>query len=297
MIAQRNSEDAILEAYRQSRRNMKLATSEKRGYFIGETIGHGNFATVHRAEYFDNSSNKKVRLACKILKKDKKRNDNSQKFIRRELHILTKLDNPNIIKVHSILRRGEGIYIFMYLADRGCLQDFIEKNGVVSEQQAKLWFRQMACGLQYLHSNNIVHRDLKLENILLSKHFNAKLSDFSFARFYPEHGSWNVLSRTYCGTPGYTAPEINSHTPYNPKAADVWSLGVILFAMLEHSLPFTEGTKSKILELQTERRFTFRKHLSGLAKDVVRQMLEPRVNLRPTIDKLLENVWVKSAKE
>jgi serine kinase len=295
MSTQWNSEEVILEAYRQSRQNMKLEASEKKGYFIGEKIGHGNFSSVHLAEYFDNRSSKKIRLACKILKKDKSQDKNSQKFIRRELDILTKLENPNIIKVHSILQRGGDIYIFMYLADRGCLLEFIEKNGVVSELQAKLWFRQIAYALQYLHNMNIVHRDLKLENILLSKHFNAKLSDFSFARFYRDDGDWNMLSRTYCGTPGYTAPEVVSHTPYNPKAADIWSLGVILFTMLEYAFPFVEESKNKLLELQTKRRFVFRKHLSGLAKDIVRQMLEPDVTLRPTIDRLLENTWVKSA--
>lgn len=117
----------------------------------------------------DTNGPKKMNLACKIFDKEKAPKDFLEKFFPRELEILTKIENPHIIQVHSILQRGPRVFIFMRYADNGDLLDFVKKNGVVPEQQAKLWFRQMASGLHYLHGKNIAHRDLKCENILLSR--------------------------------------------------------------------------------------------------------------------------------
>jgi serine kinase len=296
MSAYWNSDEFAPQTIRLSPQNSKLDTLEQRGYLIGKQIGCGTFATVHLATYVDNTSTETVRLVCKILNKNKTQANIAEKFISRELDILTKIDNPNIIHVHSIVQRGPRIFIFMDFAEGGNLFDFIQKNGVVPEKQARLWFRQVASGLQYLHSKNIAHRDLKCQNILLSKHFNAKLCDFGFARFCGD-GDGGVLSRTYCGTRGYTAPEVTRNTPYNPKIADIWSLGVILFFMLNDSLPSNESVERKLLEHQRTRHCVFLTGVSRLAKAIVTQMLERDVTLRPSIDRVLENEWVRSKKD
>jgi serine kinase len=181
---------------------------------------------------------KKARLACKMFTEGNSTKCSSEKFLQRELDVLSKIENPNIIHVHSALQRGPKIFIFMSFPEMGNLLDFIRMNGKAPEQQARICFRQMASGLQYLHRENIAHRDLKCENIVLSKHFNAKLADFAFARFCVDYDGRPVLSEIYCGSLSYAAPEIVSGTPYNPKIADVWSLGVILFFMLNVSMPF-----------------------------------------------------------
>ena len=154
---------------------------EKKGYVISRKIGQGSYATVHLAEYSEGG--RRVKLACKIFDKERAPKDFLDKFFPRELDILTRIENPHIIQVHSILQRGPRVFIFMRYAENGDMLDFIRQNGLAPERQAKIWFRQMVQGLQYLHSLNIAHRDLKCENILLSRHWNVKLADFGFARF------------------------------------------------------------------------------------------------------------------
>ncbi|KAK5647657.1 hypothetical protein RI129_002549 [Pyrocoelia pectoralis] len=285
-------------AKRLSPRSSEINALEQRGYLIGKKIGQGSYATVHLADYVDgNSTSKRMRLACKIFDKEKAPTDFLEKFFPRELEILTKIENPHIIQVHSILQRGPRVFIFMRYADNGDLLDFIKRNGVVPEQQSRLWFRQMATGLQYLHNKNIAHRDLKCENILISKRFNVKLADFGFARFCVVGGR-RVLSQTYCGSAAYAAPEVVNGTPYNPKLSDVWSLGIILFIMLNASMPFDDSNLRKLLKDQMTRNWVFRSRIrdtiSPSAKSVVRHILEPDITLRFTLERVLTHDWIKS---
>lgn len=286
---------------RLSPRNSEVNALEQRGYLIGKKIGQGSYATVHLAEYVDGTSSKKLRLACKIFDKEKAPLDFLNKFFPRELEILTKIENPHIIQVHSILQRGPRVFIFMRYADNGDLLDFIKRNGVVPEQQSKLWFRQMASGLHYLHGKNIAHRDLKCENILLSRKFNVKLADFGFARFCVDHEGRRVLSETYCGSAAYAAPEVVLGTPYNPKLADVWSLGIILFIMLNGTMPFDDSNLKKLLKDQMSRNWMFRSRVretvSALAKSIVKHILEPDITLRLTLERVLGHEWVRTKKE
>ncbi|KAH0568660.1 testis-specific serine/threonine-protein kinase 3 isoform X1 [Cotesia glomerata] len=288
-------------ATRLSPRNSEVSALEERGYLIGKKIGQGSYATVHLADYLDNNSSKKMRLACKIFDKEKAPPDFLEKFFPRELEILTKVENPHIIQVHSILQRGPRVFIFMRYADNGDLLDHIIRSGVVSEQQSKLWFRQMASGLQYLHGKHIAHRDLKCENILLSRKFNVKLADFGFARYCVDEENKRVLSYTYCGSAAYAAPEVVSGTPYNPKLADVWSLGIILYIMLNGTMPFKDDNIKKLLKDQMGKNWVFRsrvlKTLSPLAVNIVKRILEPDVTVRLTLDRVLAHEWLKNKKD
>lgn len=159
----------------------------------------------------------------------------------------------------------------------------------------------MATGLQYLHNKNIAHRDLKCENILLSRRFNVKLADFGFARFCVDAEGRRVLSQTYCGSAAYAAPEVVNGTPYNPKLSDVWSLGIILFIMLNASMPFDDSNLRKLLKDQMTRNWVFRSRvrdsISSSAKSIVRHVLEPDITLRLTLERVLGHEWVRPKKD
>ncbi|KAJ8672971.1 hypothetical protein QAD02_004232 [Eretmocerus hayati] len=282
-------------------RNSEVNALEQRGYVIGKKIGQGTHATVHLAEFIDGTNSKKVRLACKIFDKKKAPNNFLNTFFPRELEILTKIENPHIIQVHSILQRGPRVFIFMRYAENGDLLEFIRRVGCIPEEQSKLWFRQMASGLQYLHKMNIAHRDLKCENILLSSKFNVKLADFGFARYCVNQDGRRVLSHTYCGSAAYAAPEVVAGIPYNPKLADVWSLGVILFIMLNGLMPFNDKHLHKLLKDQWNKNWAFRTKvrdiLSPSAKMIVKQILEPDITLRLTVDRILAHDWIRAKKD
>uniref|UniRef100_A0A1I8PN93 Protein kinase domain-containing protein n=1 Tax=Stomoxys calcitrans TaxID=35570 RepID=A0A1I8PN93_STOCA len=281
-------------------RHRNLPTSDvealdQRGYNVGHKIGEGSYATVATAGYATDKG-RGLQLACKIVDKTKAPSDFVNKFFPRELEILTKIDHPNIVQIHSILQRGPKIFIFMRYAENGDLLTYIKKNGPIEELQAKLWFMQMAKAIKYLHSLDIAHRDLKCENILISKRLNVKLADFGFARYCREENGREIKSSTYCGSAAYAAPEVVSATPYDPKLADAWSLGVILFIMLNAKMPFDDSNLMKLLDAQRNKRFAFRSKLqdqiSAQAKATVAVLLEPEPHARWDMREILHCSWL-----
>ncbi|XP_005186105.1 testis-specific serine/threonine-protein kinase 1 [Musca domestica] len=283
-----------------STRNSDIDALAQRGYNIGHKIGEGSYATVITAGYAD-STGQGLHLACKIIDKGKAPSDFVHKFFPRELEILTKIDHPNIIQIHSILQRGSKIFIFMRYAENGDLLSYIKKSGPVEELQAKAWFMQMAKAVKYLHSHDIAHRDLKCENILLSKRLNVKLADFGFARYCRDENGRDIKSETYCGSAAYAAPEVVSGRPYDPKLADAWSLGVILFIMLNAKMPFDDHNLTKLLEDQRNKKYTFRRKLqdqiSAQAKATVAVLLEPEPQARWDLREILNCSWVRNDEE
>ncbi|BFF90654.1 testis-specific serine/threonine-protein kinase 1 [Drosophila madeirensis] len=283
-----------------SGRQLSTRTSDvdalaQRGYNVGHKIGEGSYATVITAGYLDDAG-RGVSLACKIIDKARAPTDFVNKFFPRELDILTKIDHPNIIQIHSILQRGPKIFIFMRFAENGDLLSHIKKQGPIDEKQSKIWFLQMARALRYLHDIDIAHRDLKCENILLSKRLNIKLADFGFARYCRDDCGLELKSNTYCGSAAYAAPEVVSGRPYDPKMADAWSLGVILFIMMNAKMPFDDSNLSKLLEDQRGRKFAFRRKLqdsiTAPAKATVSVLLEPESAARWNLREILRCAWL-----
>lgn len=279
---------------------------ERHGFSLGTNIGCGAFATVKTAVYSKSTADhddQYLRLACKIIDKARTSMDYLTKFLPRELDILKQINHPSIIQVHSIFQRKQKIYIFMQNAEHGDLFQFIKINGPVKESCAKIWFGQIASAIRYLHSVNIVHRDLKCENILLSRHMNAKVSDFGFAKICDgplrvgDTHTMLELSRTYCGSIAYAAPEILQNLPYDPRVADVWSMGVILFIMLFAAMPYDDQSFSIIIREQKERKLhsvkTIEMKLSRSCKKLYRSLLEPDLVARAKLDDISQSSWLR----
>ncbi|CAG0920695.1 unnamed protein product [Notodromas monacha] len=282
-----------------SRRPSEEIALGKKGYVLGDKIGEGSYAEVCLAEF--HKVDKIQVLACKIVDRSKCPKEFVKKFFPRELEIIKSLDHPNIVRIHSILERHQRIYIFMQYAENGNLLDHVKRTLGLSEPQSHVWFKQLVGGLLYLHQRDIAHRDLKCENILITGKWNIKIGDFGFSRRCTSESGKRCLSDTYCGSVAYGAPEVIRGEPYNPKMSDIWSLGVILYIMLNGSMPFDDTKVRKLLRDQEKRNWSFRSRvkdkLSHQVKTLVVRMLEPDLTKRSPLWQVANDVWLSSEME
>ncbi|XP_014248483.1 testis-specific serine/threonine-protein kinase 3-like [Cimex lectularius] len=263
-----------------------------RGYIIENIVGEGSYAKVYQCKKVDNG--KTHWLACKVIDAAKAPANFAKKFLAREIDILTKISHPHIIHLYSMLHKGNKFFIFMRLAEKGDLLEYILKKNQVGEGRARSWTAQLALALEYLHEMGIVHRDIKTENILITASFNAKLSDFGFARNIYQNGVEN-LCQTHCGSMPYTAPEVLRGRKYDARKSDMWSLGVVTYVMLNRRLPFTGSTNQEaMIQRQLEKRVSFdtkEAHTSHY-RSAVMSLLEPDVGKRLSASQLLSSPWI-----
>ncbi|KAM4700905.1 testis-specific serine/threonine-protein kinase 3 [Discoglossus pictus] len=260
------------------------------GYQLGKTIGEGTYSRVKEA------FSKKVhrRVAVKIISKREGPEEFIQRFLPRELQIVGRLNHKNIIQVFEILETANGskIYMVMELAEGGDIFEWIVQNGAMPEERVRILFRQLVEAIRYLHSQGVAHRDLKCENALLDQG-TLKLTDFGFAKLLPT--SYTELTRTFCGSTAYAAPEVLQGVPHDSRKGDIWSMGVVLYVMLCASLPFDDNDIPKMLWNQ-QRGIILPSHLrlSVECQDLLRRLLEPDVLLRPSIDEVSWHPWLIS---
>ncbi|XP_069601512.1 testis-specific serine/threonine-protein kinase 1-like [Ranitomeya imitator] len=267
------------------------AVLKRKGYTVGIILGQGSYAKV-RAAF---SEHLKCCVAVKVIDRNKAPPDFLQKFLPREMEIVTVMNHHSIVKTYEIFETSAGkVYIVMELGAQGDLLEFIKNRGPMPEDVARKLFHQLASAVKYCHDLDIVHRDLKCENILLDKEFNIKLSDFGFARRIDDNHK-PVLSKTFCGSAAYAAPEVLQGIPYEPKVYDIWSLGVILFIMVAGSMPYDDSNIKKMLRVQKEQHINFpsSKHFSSECKDIIYRMLQPNVRQRITVDEILNHKWLQ----
>ncbi|KAK2167205.1 hypothetical protein LSH36_31g04036 [Paralvinella palmiformis] len=253
----------------------------KRGYAVGSTIGEGTYAKVKRAK----SEKLNKNIAIKIIDRRRAPGDFQFKFLPRELSVLKKVSHPNIIKVYEILEFNA----------HGDLLDYISLRGAIGEDKSRLMFQQLVNAVEYLHNINIIHRDLKCENVLLDQKNNVKLADFGFARTVPE----GDLVSTFCGSAAYAAPEVLLGKPYLGQAYDVWSLGVILYCMVIGYMPFDDTNIKRMIRHQTEKKIKFPKNVkvSEDCRELIHRMLDPSPKERATVEDIQKSEWLKCDKD
>ncbi|XP_023219771.1 testis-specific serine/threonine-protein kinase 2-like isoform X2 [Centruroides sculpturatus] len=234
------------------------------GFEVGAVIGKGAYSTVRIAE---------------------------------KNEVLSQLIHPNIIAIHRIMFSKNHIYIFMEFAEKGDLQDYIQRKQFLPDKKAKKYFRFLVKAMDYLHSQNISHRDLKCENLLITSNDIIKLTDFGFCRSVTDDKTGKrVLSETYCGSPGYSAPEVLQGIPYNPIMSDNWSIGVILYNMITGRLPFPESHHRKMVKYQLERHYISPLEINTNAKLecklLINHLLEPDIIKRFNIKQVMKDPWI-----
>lgn len=250
-------------------------------YNVIRTLGSGTTAKVKLAE--DSTDGKLV--AIKIIKKsafDVK--PDLQRKIRREVALMRLLDHPHLLKLIEVLESPHHMYIVLEYAEHGELFDYLVSRGRLSPEVAMKMFRQIIYGIDYLHQHLICHRDLKPENILLDKSDHIKIADFGFARWMPEK-----IAETSCGSPHYAAPEVIRGLAYDGRKADIWSCGVILYALLAGRLPFDDPSIRNLLSKVKSGHFIMPDFEPFCIRTLIAKMLTVDVNSRITIKEIKES--------
>lgn len=187
-------------------------------YEFLETLGKGTYGKVKKAR---ESSGRLV--AIKSIRKDKIKDEQDLMHIRREIEIMSSLNHPHIIAIHEVFENSSKIVIVMEYASRGDLYDYISERQQLSEREARHFFRQIVSAVHYCHQNRVVHRDLKLENILLDANGNIKIADFGLSNLYHQ----GKFLQTFCGSP--SMPRRRSSMG-SPTQAQRWTAGPWVFS-------------------------------------------------------------------
>lgn len=249
-------------------------------YRLVEEIGEGSFGKVYLAYHL--LLNTPVVLKCGPI---------DDPNLVREIYYHRQLHHRHVVKLYEVLKTETKLWLVLEYCLGGELYYYVYHHKRVDPRRCRVWFRQLSHAVQYCHQLGLAHRDLKLENILLSSRRRPvlKLSDFGFVR---EASSHRLLA-TVCGTPGYMAPEMLRGEKYNGLAVDIWALGVILYAMLFGQMPFDEddeaATKLRIVHDDP----VYYDWASPAAVALLRRMLAKDPMARPSIDEVLASEYLR----
>ena len=260
-------------------------------YLIKRTLGQGTFGKVKLGIFLPTGE----KVALKILEKDKIIEKDDETRVKREFDMLALLNHPNVILVAEIFESYDNFYSVMEYCEGGELFNYIVKNRRLEQDEAAFFYFQLINGLEYIHSLGIVHRDLKPENLLLTKDHLLKIIDFGLSNYFRE-GKTELLG-TPCGSPCYASPEMVSGKKYNGIKIDIWSTGIILYAMLCGYLPFEDKNNDLLFEKILECKLKFPKYISNIAKDLMLKILVTDPDKRITIMEIKNHPFYLIGKE
>ena len=190
--------------------------------------------------------------------------------VAREIKILQETKHDNIVQIYEIIETNFAIYMIMECAEGGELFDYIVKKGRLSEKEGAYFFLQLLMGIEHLHSRKIAHRDLKPENLLLDENMNIKIVDFGLSNTYRTPSD---TLKTACGSPCYASPEMIAGKRYNGLDTDIWSIGVILYAMTVGYLPFEDPDTNKLYKKILSCEYLVPGYVDKQAKDMMKNIM------------------------
>jgi serine/threonine protein kinase len=257
----------------------------KEDYIIGKQIGQGAYATVRIGVH--KPTNTKV--AIKIYEKVKIMDPMRSRSVKREIKLMQRIDHQSIIKIYDVVETNNHMNIIMEYIGGTSLHSFLkaQPNRRLKEEHAFNIFKQVVNGLYYCHGRCIAHRDIKLENMLLDSYGNLKIIDFGFSTCIPN----DKKVRMFCGTPSYMAPEIVTKAEYCGPPADIWALGVLLYALLCGTFPF-KGIDDKDLYAKIAKGdFVIPEFVSEHAQSLLRKMMSVDPDKRLGAKEVMSDPW------
>ncbi|MEJ1278879.1 hypothetical protein NN561_009803 [Cricetulus griseus] len=265
----------------------KLTTSSFEGltlakdYYIMGTLGEGALGKVKVALHLVTQT----LVAIKILK----RGTSSEPLISCEIELLKTIHHPHIVQLLQIIETKQKTYLVMECASRGPLLKHVTQCGHLGEEEARTLFQELTSAIKYIHSHNIVHRDIKSENILLDSEGHIKLSDFGLGKRLTA----GEKVKGFWGTTEYCAPEVFGDTEYEGLPTDIWSLGVVLYLLVTGYLPFKEIDHSKIKSQILSRNCWIPTHLSPELQDLLNRLMSVDPTQRPLIEEVVAHPWLR----
>ncbi|XP_025321195.3 serine/threonine-protein kinase SIK3 isoform X4 [Canis lupus familiaris] len=255
------------------------------GYYeIDRTIGKGNFAVVKRATHLVT----KAKVAIKIIDKTQLDEENLKKIFR-EVQIMKMLCHPHIIRLYQVMETERMIYLVTEYASGGEIFDHLVAHGRMAEKEARRKFKQIVAAVYFCHCRNIVHRDLKAENLLLDANLNIKIADFGFSNLFTP----GQPLKTWCGSPPYAAPELFEGKEYDGPKVDIWSLGVVLYVLVCGALPFDGSTLQNLRARVLSGKFRIPFFMSTECEHLIRHMLVLDPNKRLSMEQICKHKWMK----
>uniref|UniRef100_A0A674PHK1 non-specific serine/threonine protein kinase n=1 Tax=Takifugu rubripes TaxID=31033 RepID=A0A674PHK1_TAKRU len=257
-------------------------------YRLLKTIGKGNFAKVKLARHILTGRE----VAIKIIDKTQLNPTSLQKLFR-EVRIMKTLNHPNIVQLFEVIETEKTLYLIMEYASGGEVFDYLVAHGRMKEKEARAKFRQIVSAVHYCHQKNIVHRDLKAENLLLDADSNIKIADFGFSN------EFSVGSKldTFCGSPPYAAPELFQGKKYDGPEVDIWSLGVILYTLVSGSLPFDGQNLKELRERVLRGKYRIPFYMSTDCEGILRRFLVLNPAKRCSLEQIMKDKWINIGHE
>ena len=253
-------------------------------YTLGAEVGSGAFGKVVLGKHILTGETVAIKILDKIILSQ---TPEDYELVRQEISILKIVKHKYIVQLYEILQTPQHIFIVMEYCEGKDLMDYILAKTRLSELESLKFFQQLINALFYLHSQNICHRDVKIDNMLLDRNRDLKLVDFGLSTKYTD----DTLLDQPCGTVVYAAPEVLDGNEYHGMLADVWSSGIVLFGMTSGYLPFCdqddEVNKKHVLEGKIELPDFF----SPMLKDLLRHMLDINPITRYTLQDIREHPW------
>ena len=262
-------------------------------FILSKDIGEGYFGKVKLGIFKPTNEKYAIKIINKKLMKIKMK---KSKF--KEIDITKKFNHINVIYVYKVIDTPENYYIVMEYCKNGELFEYISKKERLDEDEASSFFYQIINGVEYIHSKGIAHRDLKLENLLLTEDNIIKIIDFGLSHEF----NGKDLLKTKCGSPSYASPELIAQPFYDGFKSDIWCCGIILYAMLCGYLPF-DGDEDKdgkdvLFKNIIEGNLEFPKFISELAKDLIIRLLNVDAKERISIPEIKKHpFYLKGKKE
>uniref|UniRef100_A0A667X544 BR serine/threonine kinase 2 n=1 Tax=Myripristis murdjan TaxID=586833 RepID=A0A667X544_9TELE len=251
-------------------------------YRLEKTLGKGQTGLVKLGVHCVTCQ----KVAIKIVNREKLSESVLMK-VEREIAILKLIEHPHVLKLHDVYENKKYLYLVLEHVSGGELFDYLVKKGRLTPKEARKFFRQIISALDFCHSHSICHRDLKPENLLLDEKNNIRIADFGMASLQVG----DSLLETSCGSPHYACPEVIRGEKYDGRKADVWSCGVILFALLVGALPFDDDNLRNLLEKVKLGVFHMPHFIPPDCQNLLRGMIEVDASKRLTLEQIQKHTW------